>query len=51
MQKKTPDTLTLTSKDRHIVSQIDYIIGAKGCNFANALKSDKLNGRRSQHKN
>jgi len=27
MQKKTTDTLTMTSKDRHIVSQTDYIIG------------------------
>jgi len=51
MQKKTTDTLTMTSNDRHIVPQTDFHIGLtrfdRQCNRTKKLTTDKEEKRKS----
>jgi hypothetical protein len=51
MQKKTTDTLTMTSNDRHIVAQADFHIGLtrfdRQCNRTKKLATDKKEKRKS----
>jgi hypothetical protein len=53
MQKKTMDTLAMTSNERHILTQINFMTGLTGldqqCNRTNKKTTEKQEKEKSPH--